>query len=592
MNKQEIDIMLALTEEAYSSQRALAEKTGYSLGLVNRCIKNLTEAGYLDDKIHFTETAKNVFSERAPRNAIILAAGFGMRMVPINMETPKALLEVKGEKLVERLIRQLHAVGIEKIYIVVGFMKESFEYLIDEFGVKLIVNTEYIAKNNLHTLQLASGCISNTYILPADLWCANNPFRRRELQSWYMVSDLLTEESTVRVNRKMELAKTRTGEKGNSMIGISYILEKDAADIRKRIGEFCRDRKYDNAYWEEVLYQGGHMTVYPRIVREGGIVEINTYEQLRELDNSSEQLRSDAISTAAAVLKVNEEEITKISVLKKGMTNRSFSFECGKERYIMRIPGEGTEYLINRREEADVYEKIKGQDICDSIIYINPDNGYKITKYIEGARVCDPGCGSDVGKCMEKLRKFHELKLEVAHEFDLWKQIEFYESLRGKTASSYKDYAKTKADILSLRPLVEKYAGKKVLAHIDAVPDNFLFSTDKSGRESIRMIDWEYAGMQDPHIDIAMFCIYAFYDREQADHLIDLYFAKKCEKTTRIKIYCYIAACGLLWSNWCEYKRKMGVEFGEYSLRQYRYAKEYYWIVCKELKEMEEKEFV
>ena len=54
-------------------------------------------------------------------------------------------------------------------------------------------------------------------------------------------------------------------------------------------------------------------------------------------------------------------------------------------------------------------------------------------------------------------------------------------------------------------------------------------------------------------------------------------------KEIRIKIYCYIAACGLLWSNWCEYKRSLGVEFGEYSLRQYRYAKDYYKIVMDEL---------
>ena len=69
--------------------------------------------------------------------------------------------------------------------------------------------------------------------------------------------------------------------------------------------------------------------------------------------------------------------------------------------------------------------------------------------------------------------------------------------------------------------------------------------------------------MQDPHVDIAMFCIYALYDRKQVDKVIDMYFRDDCPIEIRIKIYCYIAACGLLWSNWCEYKRKLGVEFGE-----------------------------
>jgi thiamine kinase-like enzyme len=82
--------------------------------------------------------------------------------------------------------------------------------------------------------------------------------------------------------------------------------------------------------------------------------------------------------------------------------------------------------------------------------------------------------------------------------------------------------------------------------------------------------------MQDPHVDIAMFCIYSMYDKAQTDRLIRLYFDREVPDVLRAKIYAYIAACGLLWSNWCEYKLILGVEFGEYSLRQYRYAKEYY----------------
>ena len=96
--------------------------------------------------------------------------------------------------------------------------------------------------------------------------------------------------------------------------------------------------------------------------------------------------------------------------------------------------------------------------------------------------------------------------------------------------------------------------------------------------------------MQDPHVDVAMFCIYSLYNKRQVDRLIAAYFTEGCSDETRIKIYCYIAACGLLWSNWCEYKRNLGVEFGEYSLRQYRYAKDYYKIVKEELSSKNEKQ--
>jgi thiamine kinase-like enzyme len=72
------------------------------------------------------------------------------------------------------------------------------------------------------------------------------------------------------------------------------------------------------------------------------------------------------------------------------------------------------------------------------------------------------------------------------------------------------------------------------------------------------------------------------YDKEQVDRLIDIYFDGQCERMTRAKIYAYISACGLLWSNWCEFKRNLGVEFGEYSLRQYRFAKDYYRFAIRE----------
>ena len=584
MNNSKQDILNNLIKEPFINQRILAAQTGHSLGIVNRSLKELISEGYLDEEIRPTEKALREAKEKAPKNAIILAAGFGMRMVPINTETPKGLLEIKGERLIERTIRQLHEVGITEIYIVVGFMKEQYEYLIDEYGVDLIVAPDYTSKNNLHSLKTAADHLSNSYIIPCDIWCEKNPYSRNELYSWYMVSDLVDDDSTVRVNRKQELVVQKEQAGGNAMIGICYLLEAEAAIVRERLEELGRDSRYDGAFWEETLYRKDRMIVTARVVHAADAVEINTYEQLREIDSDSSQLQTDAIQVICEALGAQQDEVTNITVLKKGMTNRSFLFSCKDKKYIMRIPGEGTDQLINRRQEAAVYQTIAGRRICDEIAYINPENGYKITEYLEGARVCDAENEEDLQKCMKKLREFHGQKLRVDHSFDLFGQMEYYESLWEGTPSAYKDYEKTKAHVLQLKDYIEANAGERVLTHIDAVPDNFLF-VEENGKEEIRLIDWEYAGMQDPHVDIAMFCIYSLYKKEQVDHLIDLYFEGNCDDRTRIKIYCYIAVCGLLWSNWCEYKRKLGVEFGEYSLRQYRYAKDYYKIVQQELGE-------
>ena len=575
MNKQESDILNTLLQEPFINQRILSEASGHSLGVVNRSIKNLIKEGLLDDHIRPTSLALKELKDKSPKNAIILAAGFGMRMVPINTQVPKALMEVNGEPLIERIIQQLYEVGVKEIHVVVGFMKDQFEYLIDEYGVDLIVNEDYAEKNNLHSMALAASHLSNTYIVPCDIWCDRNPFRRHELYSWYMVSDLVDDESTVRVNRKMELV---TAQGGNGMVGIAYLTSAQSKTVKDKLKRFDKSGKHNDDFWEETLIDGDRMIVQARVVHSADVVEINTYEQLRELDEESNHLKSDAISIIASSLGVNKNEIVDIEVLKKGMTNRSFLFCCRDKRYIMRIPGEGTDQLINRREEADVYKVIGDKDICDDIVYINPDNGYKITAFLENSRVCDPENQDDLKACMKRLKAFHGMKLKVDHDFNIYKQIEFYESLWDGNSSIYRDYKKTKEHVLELKKYIDEHAGEKVLTHIDAVPDNFLFTEDGD----IRLIDWEYAGIQDPHVDIAMFCIYALYDRKQVDNLIDIYFEGNCPDNIRLKIYCYIAACGLLWSNWCEYKRSLGVEFGEYSLRQYRYAKDYYKIFKEE----------
>lgn len=321
MNKQESDILNALLQEPFINQRILSEVSGHSLGIVNRSLKELIKEGYLDESVQLTPKATAEFRQKTPQRAIILAAGFGMRMVPINLEMPKGLLEVNGEALIERAIRQLHEVGIKEIYIVVGFMKERYEYLIDEYGVELVVNPEYASRNNLHSVNLVREHLENVYVIPCDIWCDRNPFRRHELYSWYMVSDLVDNESNVRVNRKMELVSVPENTGGNAMIGICYLTREDANVVKTRMEELCRDQRYDGAFWEEALYRQGRMTVAARVVHSSDVVEINTYEQLRELDSDSGQLKTDAIQIICSVLSAKPDEVTDITVLKKGMTN-------------------------------------------------------------------------------------------------------------------------------------------------------------------------------------------------------------------------------------------------------------------------------
>ncbi len=592
MNNQEADVLLEIAQNSGVNQRTIAKHTGWSLGIVNRAIQALVHDGYIGEGDAVSDKGREEIAKNKPRRAVILAAGYGMRMVPINMSTPKALLTVNGERLIERLIRQLHEAGIEDITVVVGFMKDQFEYLIDTYGVKLLVNAEYSRKNNLHSLAMLAGKSrtlgpaaekynekrpGNIYIVPCDLWCENNPFRKDELYSWYMMSEENDPDSRVRVNRKKEVARIRNGEKGQRMIGISYLCEDDWVNLSEALRQMDDDVKYIDAFWEEALFPGGQdrMDVKARCMSPAAVVEINTYEQLREIDAGSDHLQSEAIRLIADTFGVKNRDITNISMLKKGMTNRSFLFTVKGKKYICRIPGEGSDKLINRREEAAVFRAIKGKGLCDDPVVFSEDKGYKITQYLEGVHCCDPHSMTEMSRCISMLRDFHRMKLKVDHSFDLFGLMDFYENLWNGEPSIYRDYRTTKENVLSLKEFIDSCPKDWCLTHVDPNQDNYLFY-EEDGEEKLQLTDWEYAGMQDPHLDIAMFGIYAMYDKADMDRLIDLYFEGKTDTRTRAKIYCYIAASGFLWSNWCEYKLHLGVEFGEYSLAQYRYAKEYY----------------
>ena len=287
---------------------------------------------------------------------------------------------------------------------------------------------------------------------------------------------------------------------------------------------------------------------------------------------------TDIACKIAKILNVSPKEIGDVEALKKGMTNDSYLFSFDGKKYIFRHPGSGTDLLINRSQEISVYNAISGLGLCNEPLYIDKA-GNKITPFIENARVCNPNNPMQVKACISLLKRVHYLKLKVNHSFDIFANIDKYENLRGDTPSFYSDYDETKKRILSLKNYISLSQKDFVLSHIDPVPDNFLISPNGQ----IQLIDWEYAGMQDPHVDIAMFAIYSFYDKAQIDSLIDIYFDYACPEITRKKVYCYIAICGLLWSNWCEYKHILGYNFGEYAIRQYNYAKNYYEIAAKEV---------
>jgi len=574
-----------LMDKPDATQRELAVATKLSLGLVNSTIKAGIASGALEQKnsreLTLTESGAKKLDAYKVKNAIILAAGFGLRCVPLTYETPKGLLEVYGVPMIERQIEQLHEKGITEIIIVVGYKKESFDYLIDKYGVKLVFNPEYATKNNLSSLYCARQWLDSTYVMYGDNWIESNIFNAYEPKSWYSTpfAGGKTVEWCVTTSASDRIEKVITGgEDAWVMVGPSYFSSSFSALYKKHMEECVNRAGTEDYYYEQVFLENlSTMQIYANR-QAGNVYEFDNLEELRMFDPSyNEASNSEVMQVIAKILKCTEAEVQIIRHIKEGLSNNSFVFSYDGTKYVMRVPGAGVDMANDRAKEVEVYGKVAPLGICDDLIYIDANPGYKITKYLEKARVCDPYNPSDVKICMKKLREFHELKLECNHTYDLFDRIEYYESLWHTPKSLFRDYEQTKANIMKLRKYIESVPKDWCITMIDSNHNNMLMEETEDGVR-VRLIDWEYASMQDPHVDIAAFVNFANYNREQVEALIDAYFVEGCPSETRRKIYAYIAVYGLGMSTWAEYKSQVGVEFGEFILQNYRLVKDYYRI--------------
>ena len=509
-----------------------------------------------------------------------MAAGFGSRFVPLTFETPKGLLEVFGERMIERQIKQLHAVGITDITIVVGYLKEKFDYLIDKYQVKLLYNPEYASKNNLATIYHAREILrgKNMYILSSDNWMRNNMYHAYECGAWYATSYMEgdTSEWCVKTNKKGRITSVSIGGQNcHVLYGPAFFSKEFSEQFLPIINEYYHRPGTEQFYWENAAVDHlADLELYANPQPEHQIYEFENLEELRLFDpkyqNHSD---NEAMSLVSKVFRVPEGDITNIRCLKAGMTNKSFLFELHGDHYICRIPGPGTERLINRKEEEAVYQAVNPLHMTEDIIYFDGETGYKIARYYEGARNADPHSEEDMKLFMQEIKRLHQSGLTVAHTFSLRERIDFYENLcRHRQEMLFEDYTEVRQNMNRLLSLLEQMDRPSCLAHVDCVPDNFLILPDGTGK----IIDWEYAGMQDPLIDVAMCAIYSYYNEEETDHLIELYLGRQPECEERFVVYACAALGGFLWCLWAVFKSSLGEEFGEYTLIMYRYAKRYY----------------
>ena len=293
LSRKQFEILSTIvnSEEPFT-QRELEKKTGFSLGTINKTVKELNELRYIDSGF-ITDKGIEALEPYRCKRAIFIAAGFGTRLVPITFNTPKPLVRVHGVRIIDRLIDSCLEAGINEIYIVRGYLSELFDQLLYKYPmVKFIENPVYNEANNISSSLVARYLLSNAYVFEADLLIYNPKI----IKKYHYTSDFLgikkyrTDDWCVRVKDGI-IVEEKVGGEGDDiwqMVGISYWNEADGHKLNQDIQDVYNSPGGKERYWEQVplVYCKKHYSVEIHECFEEDVVEIDTFNELKAIDST------------------------------------------------------------------------------------------------------------------------------------------------------------------------------------------------------------------------------------------------------------------------------------------------------------------
>jgi CTP:phosphocholine cytidylyltransferase-like protein len=293
LTRPQFDILVLLErkkDEKEPTQRDIAKFTALSVGTVNKTLVFLNENGLIRDN-KLTDNGLKTLEPYLVKRAVFIAAGFGSRLVPITLNTPKPLIRVKGIRLIDTLLDAVTAAGIDEIIIVRGYLGEQFDQLKYKYPkIQFLENPLYNEANNISSVMCARFMLQNAYVLESDLLLKNaSLISKYQFTSNYLGVPTDRTDDWCFETRNGIITKVRVGGRNcHHMFGISYWNQSDGAKLSDHIKQVYEMPGGKERYWDQVPLEY-FIKDYSVEVREctfDDIIEVDTFNELKKLDDT------------------------------------------------------------------------------------------------------------------------------------------------------------------------------------------------------------------------------------------------------------------------------------------------------------------
>lgn len=545
---------------------------------VNNLYLTLEKKGYVN-KDGITAEGYEEIAPLKVDNAIILAAGGADITEKSVYSMPKGLFVKDGETLIERQIRQLHEAGINDVTIIVGYKQEMYFFLMDKYGVHMEINTD-LKKNNLYSLYCAKEHLGSTYICNCDNFFPENPFSQYEYNSYHatVIKDDASKELLVRKNENGRILEVTSGSPcGECIYGHAYVDAVFSARLVKYMDAEINNFRVSALFWEEFVSKHiENLNMWVRRYNSDFLYEFDSIQEIQNVDGLFLENVSGRINKIICdVLKCRTTDIREINILQKGLSNILFTFVVHNIKYIFRYPGDSTSFFIYRKNECCAQQIAARAGADNTYVYID-ESGVKISKFREQCKNSQLYYYKDLDVMKEiarKVRIFHDMGKGLHN----WKEyvynpIEQADRLM-KQASIMKgnlfELFKTEHnDIVRLYNYTERDGIQKTMCHNDLNGDNVLL-TDTT----LDLIDWEFAGWNDPAYDFGRVIGNYDFDDPDLDAILEAYFGRPATGIERLHWIAYIAIHDWYYFNWALYKESISEFTRDWMLYFYKYSK-------------------